>query len=343
MRLLFIIPNLTLGGTEKIMLFVAENFAAIDKYNVKVIVIGYQQKSFYKSSLKIEYLNKNRILSSVINILKIYITYRPNYVFSGTHRLNMINSFLSLFFKNTNAILRENNIPSVIERVYNEKMYKFLFSKLSSKAFKVIFQSDDSRKDFIKFYNIKKINYSQIPNPVLHTKKKLLNPKSNTFVAIGRLDKIKDFPKLISIISHLKNSFHLSIFGTGDEKQIILNIAKKLKVSDKIQIVKPSNQYLKIIKNYSICLQTSISEGFPNSMLDALSLGIPCIALNTPGGHNEMIINGFNGYLVSDEQEFLEKLKISLKKNWNRQQIQNDIYLRYDRKKIFKNYKNLIA
>jgi glycosyltransferase involved in cell wall biosynthesis len=42
-------------------------------------------------------------------------------------------------------------------------------------------------------------------------------------------------------------------------------------------------------------------EGFPNVVLEANACGVPAIAFNSPGGISEIIKDGFNGWLVKDD------------------------------------------
>lgn len=56
-------------------------------------------------------------------------------------------------------------------------------------------------------------------------------------------------------------------------------------------------EYLKANSQNSILLNTSLSEGIPVSMMEAMSFGIPCIGTNV-GGVSEIIEDGVNGFLI---------------------------------------------
>ena len=52
----------------------------------------------------------------------------------------------------------------------------------------------------------------------------------------------------------------------------------------------------------ALLINTSISEGIPVSMMEAMSYGIPCIGTRV-GGVPEIITDGFNGYLLTSNPE----------------------------------------
>ena len=64
-----------------------------------------------------------------------------------------------------------------------------------------------------------------------------------------------------------------------------------------------------IIKS-SLFAMTSISEGLPMVLLEAMSYGVPCIAYETESGISDIIEDGVNGYIIKhrDEKEYIEKV-----------------------------------
>ena len=62
--------------------------------------------------------------------------------------------------------------------------------------------------------------------------------------------------------------------------------------------------------NISLFINLSDSEGLPVSIMEAMSFGIPCVATDV-GGTSEIVIDGYNGYLVSpkdDNESIMKKI-----------------------------------
>ena len=85
----------------------------------------------------------------------------------------------------------------------------------------------------------------------------------------------------------------------------------------------------------------SYFEGFPNSVLDVLTFGIPVISYNSPGGHNEIIINGFNGFLSKSQRDFSKNIEKALNIKWNKNDIKRNIFERFNSTKILNQYNDL--
>ena len=122
------------------------------------------------------------------------------------------------------------------------------------------------------------------------------------FVAFCRIDKQKNLPMMIDafIEAHKKHpDYNLRIYGTGNDENKIKKYIKDHKAENYILMEGFSdNVHDNIVDAYAF-LSSSNYEGLSNSMLEALSIGLPCICTDCPIGGAHMIIeNGVNGILV---------------------------------------------
>ena len=102
-----------------------------------------------------------------------------------------------------------------------------------------------------------------------------------------------------------QKNIHLVILGTGEEQILLDNKIADLNLKDKVHLLGFKENVWDYIFNAKFLVLSSQYEGFPMTILEALSLGIPVVSFDCESGPNEMIINHHNGILV-ENQNFTE-------------------------------------
>ena len=127
-------------------------------------------------------------------------------------------------------------------------------------------------------------------------------------IAVGRLVSLKQFDKLVASYSNSilpQKNMHLVILGVGDEQEKIEKTILENKVSVFVHLLGFKSNVSDYISNAKFLVLSSKYEGFPMTVLEALSLGTPVISFDCESGPNEMIVNHENGILV-ENQNFTE-------------------------------------
>ncbi|HJB14624.1 MAG TPA: glycosyltransferase [Candidatus Blautia excrementipullorum] len=125
-------------------------------------------------------------------------------------------------------------------------------------------------------------------------------------VSMGRQDDVKGFWHLLKSFSLLHRKYEdirLLIVGEGDFKEY-WKLAEDLGISDAVSfpgVKKNPFPYLALGRMY---VMTSINEGFPNVLVEAMALGIPVISTNCMTGPAEILAEDFDA--VSGRQEYLD-------------------------------------
>jgi glycosyltransferase involved in cell wall biosynthesis len=170
---------------------------------------------------------------------------------------------------------------------------------------------------------------------------------------IGRLIPRKGFQRVVQalpIVRRLaKNPFEVEVVGTGAHRHRLDELAEKLGVSDLIRYtgLVPYDQLEKSYQYADVFVLTSLSEGMPSVILEALGCGLPVIASDV-GGNNEIVHHGVNGYLIKgDDVRFLADRLAELV---NDEQLRKsmgarsrEIAMRYDWRNIMQEYSRLYA
>ena len=122
------------------------------------------------------------------------------------------------------------------------------------------------------------------------------------FVAVGRVDANKNHEMLIRAFAHIASDFpeyKLIIYGEGELRQSLIQLTHELKLKERIMLPGSVTDVAGSIYKASAFALTSYSEGMPNTLLEAMALGIPSISTDCPcGGPRDLIVNGENGLLV---------------------------------------------
>jgi glycosyltransferase involved in cell wall biosynthesis len=106
---------------------------------------------------------------------------------------------------------------------------------------------------------------------------------------------------------------HLVVMGVGPVSyrlSHVQDLIKKKNLEEKITLINWTNRdnILSIINDAKLYISTSRYEGMPYSVIESLALSKPCLVSNCDG-NVDLIKDGFNGFVVSDENidTFVEK------------------------------------
>ena len=96
------------------------------------------------------------------------------------------------------------------------------------------------------------------------------------------------------------------LLGDGVRKSILINMVKQKNIEDKVHFLGYQDNPFKYIKNSKYLVLSSLNEGMPNVILEALACETPVVAFDCLSGPGEIIIDKENGLLV--ENQNVEKM-----------------------------------
>ena len=280
---------------------------------------------------------------SDIELAKIHGLHEVNPIYSSTKYyknklLRLLSSFfLSFKFRNKfdNVDLLFQNqllgcwVPILVKKIYKKPLiirtgYDMLdFAKQDRKPFYIIYLYKILTKFAIKncnYFTVTnrtdlerfKINYPKYEHKFLLRQnwvevsefKELNNRYNNKILAVGRLVMQKNFSYLISEFKNSKNYLEIDIVGNGPEKDELSAQAKKQNVKLNLLGNYENDELLKLYQKYKFFISTSLFEGNPKSLLEAMGSGCVVISSNIDN-HNEIISDGKNGYLFETKNSQL--------------------------------------
>lgn len=207
-------------------------------------------------------------------------------------------------------VLKKLNIKSkIIVRdaihlyYFNKKTKKDLLKYFPNMVDTFIVSSEESIKEYRRFFKTNSINLVKIYNPIGIKPIKKYNFEKKEVISVGRMDdKQKGFDNLIkafSIVHKIHPDWSLKIYGDGGIKKDLLNLIDSLDAKDYIKIMLSTKNIVEVFNNSSIFVLPSRYEGYANILVEALSCGIPSISYDWLLGVDEIIKDGESGLVVN--------------------------------------------
>jgi GalNAc-alpha-(1->4)-GalNAc-alpha-(1->3)-diNAcBac-PP-undecaprenol alpha-1,4-N-acetyl-D-galactosaminyltransferase len=322
-KTVLLVDTMSFGGSERTVQILANNqdsvvndfiivsLADIFKYtlNDDVERRGIYNKNFHPliklfllpiTIIKLAVILKNIKSESVISfhqqshllnvIISKFLSYKP---------IISERAYIELYYGKKNKILRP-----IIKLIYNNSSL-------------VIVNDIEIKESLIGYYKIKtRIEVINNLLDISNFKKQNTIQKQDTktkFITIGRLSKEKNTKDLIIAFkkANIKNS-QLEIIGDGSLLEPLKLLCSKLEIDQKVIFHGHQTDIGMFLQKAHVFVFSSLNEGFPNVVLEAMYFGLPIISYKFKAGITTILENGKHGVLVplNDVNELSRKMKI---------------------------------
>lgn len=290
-KLVYILHDIEIGGVEVALLSAIPELS--EKYILKIIVLGEvnqklishfteDQKAVFQAFSYPIYLYPFYLTE----IVKFIIDLKPDLLICSLWRALLVGQLVKKRYETV----------QFFSFIHSVSFFHYLSEKFSIKALKksdVVLTDSDSSYHFIKnnislTCPIRKVSFLTHHSPSY--KERELNSSENTirFMFLGRLDKVKNLPLVISVIEFLRNEgYHvnLDIYGRHDNAyEEALQAVKAKQLEQNVFFkgeIQPSKKF-ELFDGYDFYIQLSLVEGMAMSVAEAMQNGLPCIV--TPVG-----------------------------------------------------------
>ena len=166
-----------------------------------------------------------------------------------------------------------------------------------------------------------------IPNPVPVVTREGQLPAwlpKKYFCCTGRLHQQKGFDQLLDYMPGILKRYpehHLVIMGEGSERKALTAQIHRLGLEDRVHMPGFISMPHAIMKHADLFLFPSRYEGFPNALVEAMSLGLPVVSFDCPSGPRCIIKDKINGRLLpaNDMVSFTEAVHWMMENDQRRQ------------------------
>ena len=295
-KVLLVIPSLLQGGGQKFVLDLANE---LDKtqYKVKILIYYNALANAFKDQIsklkEVEIITLNKKLGLDFSFFKklkqVVKAYEPDIIHS---HLNTLLYLLPTFKKRQVKLHTMHSIAS--KEAHG--IQKFI-SKIAFKLYKVqpVAISDAVAMSIKNYYKIKDV-------PIVYNGvvcKNYQGEKIEHFginiITVGTLYEVKNHKYLIDcfyVLASKYDDLSLTIVGDGVLREELQNQVIQLGISNKVFFVGETSNVKNYLLKADIFASSSLYEGLPLSMLEAMAAGLPIVA-NNVGGISDIVNNGY--------------------------------------------------
>ena len=316
-NLIVFIPSITNGGMEKNFFSTAKN---LKKKGINILGVSCSKNKFKKKvNLKRNYglleldkinLKIKLLLSFFILIIKNFYRKYPVLSFQGN-----IFAIIASKIIGCKVYIRLNSHPDYyIKNSFQKSMFTFFYKMANN-----IIVNSKEIQNLLKYkYNLNSsLIYNEIDNfEIIRKSRTKINlnffKKYPLLISVGRLDKNKNHIFLIKAIQKIKKklNYNFLILGSGPLKKFLLNKIDQYELSNRIKIIDYKKNPYPYIKKADFLVLSSISEGYPNVLIEAGILNKLIISSNCKSGPCEIINKNQRGYLfnLNSSSQFIKIL-----------------------------------
>jgi glycosyltransferase involved in cell wall biosynthesis len=321
------------GGAERVI-SILSNQLSHKGYDICLVTLT-KGESFYDISPTVKSFNaglmiskKNaiyRLFSKAANLLNafkfiknIINQEKPDVIISFLTETNLIAIKLKKHFNHSRLIISERADPRV-----RNLLVKIMIRKHYQRADYLVCQTQVIA-DWFKIKSEKtKIIYNPITNISRYSKKEMHYNNEIKLISIGRLTSQKRYDVILEALKSLDENiykYRYNIYGEGPLKNKLHNMVLKYKIDKNVNFKGKISNIFDEIKSSDILIMTSDYEGFPNALIEAISMGLPVITTNFNEDISNYILDNNMGYVINkgNVRELSNKIKYIIE---NRNQI----------------------
>ncbi|MDO5558724.1 MAG: glycosyltransferase [Oscillospiraceae bacterium] len=289
------------------MVFLANSLL---QYNMDITFLTYRNKECVLQKLdpgvKHEHLDISDKGGSIVSIIN---SVRKIHQYIKNNNFDLAIAFLSpsqirlvpaCWFTKTKVLLSQRADPYNKGASFISHVIANVINTIFSAADLFVFQTVKAKQ----FYS-KKVQRASavIPNPIkplVRTCERNTQSTEKSIVCVARLElKQKRQDVLIEAFNKLSKEYPeyvLKLYGDGEDEKAIRGLIGR---NEKIKLCGVATDVAEAIQNAAMFVLSSDYEGIPNALLEAMSIGLPCISTDcSPGGAAMLIDNHKNGIIV---------------------------------------------
>lgn len=315
-NLAILLPNLNGGGTERVMLNLAQGFV---EQGLKVDLVLVRAEGSLLSQVppkvRLVVLGNRRLLLSIPALARYLLRERPKTILCGQEDTNVVALCVRRLTRvSTRVVVGVHNTLSRESKnatLWKRRLTPYLVRWFYPWADAIVAVSKGVAEDLV-YLGLPQNSIDVIYNPVVTPSlfEKVHKPLEHSWfspgqppviLGVGRLEKQKDFPTLIRAFAYVQQQrpARLVILGEGPERKYLEAMVEEIGLTENVALPGfVTNPYAYMAKA-AVCVLSSIWEGLPTVLIEAMAGGTPVVSTDCESGPAEILANGRYGKLVA--------------------------------------------
>lgn len=302
--LLLYIATLEGGGAERVFVRLANHYAAQGR-NVALLVNRPDGPiaSLISPNVRVIPVGGPNALRSTPRLVRILKRERPRAVICGLTTANLAMILAAKVLELTTGerprlmVCERNEFSTVSRRLpwAKRKIFTAMVRGLYRYADKISGNASGVVDDISRVARLAPEMVCVIPNPAPEPAEIIaacatpaphpwLSENRPVAIAMGRLVPQKDYPTMLNALAQSDEALRLIVLGVGPEKDRLEALAERLGVADRVDFAGFQLNRFDYLARGDQFVLSSLTEGFPNALIEAISFGLPCVSTDCAGG-----------------------------------------------------------
>jgi len=308
MRVMILASGDLWAGAEVMVYQLACGLAAIAEVELCAVIFNNEKlaEELKQIGVKVFIVDESKLSFPAIvhAVYRLAVVFSPDVIHSHRYKENLLACLISRAMRKVRLVSTQHGMPELArsnQHLFTKIRTWLSFRQLSCFFDRTVVVSEEMRRFFIGSYGFTADDVKVIHNGIRisanvtrHTGKRLI------IGSAGRLFPVKDFLLMVDIAIRVvaeNDMIDFVLAGDGPERLMVEEKLTKADLKERFRLLGHQSDMDAFYKSLDVYINTSIHEGIPMSVLEAMSQGLPVVVPNV-GGFPEIVEDGVSGYLI---------------------------------------------
>jgi glycosyltransferase involved in cell wall biosynthesis len=311
------LPSLEGGGTQRVFVELANEFVGLGlRVNLALASARGPYLGEISTGVRVIDFGASGVLQSLPKLARHLRSARPDVMLSGLDHANIIAILARVAAGNgTRCVISMRSVPTAVYRE-SRSVRGWLLLQLIKVAYPfadaIVANSEAVASDLSQLLRITRSRLHIVYNP-LNTSRIERSSREEVdhawcadgappiILGVGSLGVLKDFPTLIRAFSIVRSTrdCRLVILGEGPERDGLERLIRELGLERDVYLAGFVSNPFAWMRRAKVFASSSLTEGCPNALMQALACGTAVISTDCVGGSGEVLQGGKWGHLIA--------------------------------------------